>query len=271
LSDTIGRINVPGPVSSGLTFPLSPDLGYGFLQQGGEVIEHRFGSGATLQVQSFFTGFGARQFDLRIHQLSYAERTTLINFYQDTQGSFQTFIYNAPAPGTSATTSYTVMFKTAPLILDHSANMSSAKLTFVEIISTASAPSYSISATDTRFPGTALTAALLQETQQLIPLIHIQVRDPAVPQIYLSDRRCLIGGQLYLPRVLDIGEAGSSVIMSQSWDPAGLQPTLFPLLWATPTAPCPRSSATPPCNSPRSTYASTTSSPKSCSNSGRAP
>ena len=51
--------------------------------------------------------------------------------------------------------------------------------------------------------------------QQIIPLVHIRVRESAVPDIYLSDRRCTVGGQLYLPRVLGIGEPGSDVIISQ--------------------------------------------------------
>ena len=36
-----------------------------------------------------------------------------------------------------------------------------------------------------------------------------------MPDIYLSDRRCTVGGQLYLPRVLGLGEPGSDVIISQ--------------------------------------------------------
>jgi hypothetical protein len=49
----------------------------------------------------------------------------------------------------------------------------------------------------------------------IIPLIHIRVREAAVPDIYLSDRRCTVGGQLYLPRVLGLGESGSDTIISQ--------------------------------------------------------
>jgi hypothetical protein len=49
---------------------------------------------------------------------------------------------------------------------------------------------------------------LLSQVQQIIPLIHIRVREAAVPDIYLSDRRCTVGGQLYLPRVLGPGRSG---------------------------------------------------------------
>ena len=33
--------------------------------------------------------------------------------------------------------------------------------------------------------------------------------------IFLSDRRVTVGGQLYLPRLVGIGEAGSDVLISQ--------------------------------------------------------
>ncbi len=36
-----------------------------------------------------------------------------------------------------------------------------------------------------------------------------------MPDIYLSDRRVTVGGQLYLPRLIGIGEPGSDVIISQ--------------------------------------------------------
>ena len=45
--------------------------------------------------------------------------------------------------------------------------------------------------------------------------MRIRVREAAVSDIYLSDRRCTVGGQLYLPRLLGVGETGSEVILSQ--------------------------------------------------------
>ena len=74
---------------------------------------------------------------------------------------------------------------------------------------------YPVNSTCTRFPSSTLTTALLAETQEIIPLVHVRVREAAVPDIYLSDRRCTVGGQLYLPRLIAIGEQGSDVIISQ--------------------------------------------------------
>ena len=68
------------------------------------------------------------------------------------------------------------------------------------------APVYELIGTDTRLPRAAdpdLRTALLSQVQEIIPLVHITVAsDAAVPEIFLSDRRCTIGGQLYLPRLL---------------------------------------------------------------------
>lgn len=66
-----------------------------------------------------------------------------------------------------------------------------------------------------RFPSGALQSVLLSQVQQIIPLVHIRVLESAVPDIYLSDRRVTVGGQLHLPRVLGVGEPGSNVIISQ--------------------------------------------------------
>ncbi len=66
-----------------------------------------------------------------------------------------------------------------------------------------------------RFPSTALSTALLSEVQQIVPLVHIRVRESAVADIYVSDRRVTVGGQLYLPRLIGIGEPGSNVLISQ--------------------------------------------------------
>jgi len=221
MSDTIGRIVVPAIPSSGQsigtltsTCPITPDYPFGFSKDW-DLIEHRFQTGATLAVQRFTTGFGARRFTFRKEVLSITDRAHLLTLFNAVQGSYQTLVYNAPSPGTSATTPVTVMFETAPLSVQHLASMCKTGFTFVEIIDPASAPSYSINATCLRFPTPTLASNLLSEAQQIIPLIHIKVRDPAVPDIYLSDRRVTVGGQLYLPRVLNLGEPGSDTIMSQ--------------------------------------------------------
>ncbi len=130
------------------------------------------------------------------------------------QGAWKTFTYNVPYADGSFTATK-VAFDYAPLSLQYLQHACQVGLTFVEIPDPASAPAYSVTATCLRFPSAALQAALLSQVQQIVPLVHIRVRETTVPDILLSDRRCTIAGQLYLPRVLGLGEPGSDAIVSQ--------------------------------------------------------
>lgn len=180
-----------------------------------EIIEHRFGGLATLGVQRFSTGSGARSFHFIKNVLSIRERQVLLDFYDAVQGSFQTFTYNAPNADRTTTTAYQVLFETKPLSITDLAGMCKTGITFIESIDPASAPTYSVSSVNLRFPSSTLATELLSQTQQLIPLIHIKCKDPAVPAIYLSDRRCTVGSHTYLPRLLELGEPGGDAILTQ--------------------------------------------------------
>jgi hypothetical protein len=218
VSDQIGRIFVPTPVNSGLTFPLVTEYPYAETQDL-EIIEHRFQDNATLGVQRFAVGSGLRRFQFSKSVLSRSERASLVSFYNSVQGSFQYFTYNAPNTDRQTTTPYSVTFDTAPLSITDLVTYCSTGLTFLEVIPTSTAPSYPINATVARFPDSTLASALTGQAQVIIPLVHIKVRDPHVPDVYLSDRRVTVGGQLYLPRLLDIGEPGSDVILVQDITP----------------------------------------------------
>src|SRR5207237_8603820 len=104
----------------------------------------------------------------------------------------------APNHDVNGTTIYTCRFANEPLswemLADHACSLG---VTLVEI--PASNPTYTLSSTVTRFPPDALKDALLSQVQQMIPLIKIQPLQSGYPTIYLSDRRCTIGTQLYLP------------------------------------------------------------------------
>jgi hypothetical protein len=220
MPDTIGRIAVPVPVASGLTWPLSvssrmvSDFGYG-MDRPWPIIEHRFGEAATLSYQRFQVGIGPRKFPFRKQVISRTDRSNLFEFFEAVEGSFQTFTYNAPQSD-HATSPYTVIFETQPLSVSELANACQSGFNFIECPNPLSAPVYPVAATCLRFPNSTLQAALLSQVQQIIPLIHIRVRETAVPDIYLSDRRCTVGTQLYLPRIIGLGEPGSDVIMTQS-------------------------------------------------------
>lgn len=214
MSDTIGRITVPTPTNSGLTFPLVSDMGYGTSRQF-PVVTHRFGELATKAIQAFAVGVGPRKFAFRRQHLSYANRKSLTDFYESVSGSYASFTYNAPQAD-KTTTAYSVIFEAQPLSVQELVNSCQTGLVFVECPNPSTAPTYSIASTCTRFPSTSLQTGLQSDVQQIIPLLHIRVRESAVPDIYLSDRRCTVGGQLYLPRLLGIGDPSSDVLMSQS-------------------------------------------------------
>jgi hypothetical protein len=130
------------------------------------------------------------------------------------QGPWQAFTYNVPNPD-GTTTGVLVTFEQAPISFEYLRNAAQVGFNLVEVVDPAAAPSYTVASTCVRFPSSGLATALLSEVQQIVPLVHIRVRESAVADIYLSDRRLTVGGQLYLPRLIGIGEAGSDVLISQ--------------------------------------------------------
>ena len=221
MADILGRISIPTPTASGLTFPLVSDFGYSTARPF-PIVEHHFGELSALATQRYQVGIGARTFQFKRAKLNYANRTALLAFFESMQGSFQSFTYNAPQAD-QTTVAYNVIFETAPLSVTELTNACQVGFNFLEIFDPATAPVYTVAATCLRFPSTALATALLDQVQQIVPLVHIRVRDAydavlnpdGVPDIYLSDRRVTVAGQLYLPRLMDLGEAGTTTIMSQ--------------------------------------------------------
>jgi hypothetical protein len=212
MPDYLGRIAIPTPVASGITFPLTADFGYGTARPF-PIIEHHFGELSSKVTQVFQIGTGPRRFNFRRQRLGYRDRAALFAFFEQVQGSFQTFIY--PAPQADKTfVNYEVIFDTQALTIAELVNGCQTGLTLVECPTTH--PFYPISTTCFRFPSDALKAALLSQVQQIIPLVHIKVREPGVNDIYISDQRAFVGVNGYIPRLLGVGEPGTGVIMSQN-------------------------------------------------------
>ena len=213
MPDSIGRITVPTVINSGQTFPLTTQYPFGFSVER-PVIVHRFGSLDAKQEQRYYVGIGPRKFQFKRPNLGWAETRQLKAFWESMQGPWQAFTYNVPNPDGS-TTGVLVTFEQAPISFEYLRNAAQVGLNFVEVVDPTTAPTYTVNSTCLRFPSSALSTALLSEVQQIIPLIHIRVRESAVADIYLSDRRVTVGGQLYVPRLIGIGEAGSDVLISQ--------------------------------------------------------
>lgn len=221
MSDTMGRVTVPSVVlstgGSGISgtqvFPLVTQHPFGFSIER-PFITHRFGSLDAKQEQRYYVGLGPRKFSFRHANLNWSETKALRMFWEAMQGPWKAFTYASPNADGS-TSNVLVTFESAPLSLTYMVSAVQLGLNLVEVVDPTAAPSYAIASTCTRFPSSALTTALLSEVQEIVPLVHIRVRESEVPDIYLSDRRVTVGGQLYLPRLIGMGEPGSDVIISQ--------------------------------------------------------
>jgi len=200
MPDLIGNIPVPEIAPSGV-FPIVPDYPHGRAWRP-DVVVHQFGSGNAKIEQRFLLGTGAKRFTVRRAWLRDADRIALRNFFETKYGPYGAFTYNAPNDDGVGTTAYTCRFANEPLawemVADHACTVG---LTLIEIPATS--PAYTLNSTVTRFPTQALKDALLAQVQQIIPLIKIQPLQAGYPAIFLSDRRCTIGGQLYQARLLE--------------------------------------------------------------------
>ena len=213
MSDAIGRIAVPTVINSGQTFPLTTQYPFGFSVERA-VIVHRFGSLDAKQEQRYYAGIGPRKFQFKRPNLNWTESRQLKAFWESMQGPWQAFTYNIPNPD-GTTSAVLVTFEQTPISFEYLRNAVQVGLNLVEVVDPTEAPTYAINSICVRFPSIALSAALLSEVQQIVPLVHIRVRESAVSDVYLSDRRVTVGGQLYLPRLMSIGETGSDVLISQ--------------------------------------------------------
>jgi hypothetical protein len=200
MPDNIGNITVPDIIASG-TFPIVPEYPYGRASHP-DVAIHQFGAGNAKIEQRFLLGTGARRFTVRRTWMNDAQRISLRNFWESKYGPYGAFTYNAPNDDGNGTTPFTCRFANEPLSWQMVADwICSVGLTLIEIPS--GTPAYALNSTVTRFPPGGLATALLSQVQQVIPLIKVVPLQAGYPAIYLSDRRCSVGGQLYQARLID--------------------------------------------------------------------
>jgi hypothetical protein len=206
--DYLGNIPVPEIAPSGV-FPLTPDYPLE-VRRDHEVVVHQFGSGNSKMEQRFLLGAGARRFTIRKHWLRDADRIALRNFWESKYGPYGAFTYNAPNDDGLGTAPVICRFANEPLSWEMVADWAcSLGVTLIEIPQTS--PSYPLNQTVNRFPPAALQTALLSQVQEIIPLIRIQPLQQGYPAIYVSDRRCTIGGQLYQARLVEFEGISQSI------------------------------------------------------------
>jgi hypothetical protein len=200
MADKIGNIDVPEIAVSG-TFPIVPEFPYGRASSP-DVAIHQFGSGNAKIEQRFLLGTGAKTFTVRRTWMNDTQRIALRNFWESKYGPYGAFTYHAPNDDGNGTTAYTCRFANEPLSWQMVADwVCSVGVNLIEIPS--NPPTYPLNSTVTRFPSQALKDALLSQVQQVIPLIRIVPLQAGYPAIYLSDRRCTVGAQLYHARLID--------------------------------------------------------------------
>jgi hypothetical protein len=208
MSDFIGRVPVPEITVSGV-FPIVSDFPHG-RAHAPQVVVQRFGSANAKIEQRFLLGTGAKRFTVRRSHMRESERIALRDFWEQQYGPFGAFYYDAPNEDGNGTTRYACRFENEPLSWEMVSDfVCSLGVTLVEIPATS--PNYTLNATVSRFPSSELSAALLSQVQQLIPLVKIQPLEAGYPAIYVSDRRCTIGGQLYQARVIDFDGISQSL------------------------------------------------------------
>lgn len=208
MPDSIGNIAVPEIVPSGV-FPLAPDYPLE-VRRDHEVAVHQFGSGNAKIEQRMLIGTGARRFTIRKNSLGDAERIALRNFWESKYGPYGAFTYNAPNDDGIGVTQVTCRFANEPLSWEMVADWAcSLGVVLIEIPQ--ASPSYPLNQTVNRFPPAALQTALLSQVQEIIPLVRIQPLQPSYPAIYVSDRRCTIGGQLYQARLVEFDGISQSI------------------------------------------------------------
>jgi hypothetical protein len=203
MPDSIGNITVPDNAASG-TWPLS--VRYGTVRQlAPKVVIHTFGSANEKVEQRYFTGNGERSFELQYPRISKAELEAALAFWRDRKGGVEPFTLTYPLEEGGDATPAVRFADDAISISRNVQGGGSLSVRLVEVPT--SFPTYTVSATLDRFPNGTLATALLAQAQEIIPLVFIRPKlasgESYPNNIYLSDRRCTVAGQLYQARLLE--------------------------------------------------------------------
>src|SRR4051812_36529178 len=216
---SIGNISVPEIALSTIAFPIVPDFGYGRAHRP-QIVEHRMGANSAdgKVSQRYYLGSGAKEFTVRRSALTIRDRQSLVDFWFTNRGAYGAFTYNAPnEDGTF--TEHTCRFRDQALTLEYLIGAITA--TGIDLVEIPDAnPDYPVLSEAERLGTTVeqedgvsrrqllppdLEQSLTAQVQEIIPLVRIAALDPDYPVIYLSDRRCTVGGQQYEPRLADWG------------------------------------------------------------------
>lgn len=195
MPEYIGPVEIPVIAASG-TFPATVHFGTARRYEP-EVVVHQFATQDCKVEQRFYRGDGLRRLSLNCAAMNSTEKAALVAFLEARKGSYQPFTL-AWKENDGTSTNLTVRLEAPAAALQRAQdNQWSASIDVIEEPGTA--PTYDVTETLSRFPSEALETALLEQVQEVIPLVTITVGEHT---IRLSDRRVTIGGNLYQPRIL---------------------------------------------------------------------
>jgi len=207
VSDTLGPITIPDPVTIA-DFPLQADYGSG-MDLDVPIVVHSFDQPGLKTEQRFVVGDGARRFRFHRDHLSCTEYDKLKQHWAQAQGMYAQFNYTYKG-GAFGSESVTARYENPAISFPHLVGLITGDpgLTLLEVPGIT--PAYTSVARLIRFPDSAFTAALTQQTQHPIPLLSIQPKGMATP-MYISNQRFTLDGTLYLPRLLDWSGLAQSI------------------------------------------------------------
>lgn len=202
MPDSLGPVVVPVPPQI-IQFPLTR-LDY---TTGEElepvIITHTFGAPGLKTEQRFYRGDAARRFRIRKYQLNCHEYETLRDHWNEAHGLYGWFMYNHPKQN-GTTEAVRARYSDPVLNFEHAVALATGDpgLTLVEAPDPEK-PLTNIASvqTDDGVPSATLAAALRVGVQKLVPLVQIVTRSGTV--LALSDRRTMINGVTYLPRLIN--------------------------------------------------------------------
>jgi len=167
------------------------------------IITHNFGAPGLKTEQRFYRGDAARRFRIRKYALNCLEYQALRDHWQEAHGLYAWFMYNHPRQDGS-TEAVRARYSDPVISFDHAVAMATGDpgLTLLEAPQP-DAPLTNITSvqTDDGVPSATLAAALRVGVQHLVPLVQIVCRNGTV--LALSDRRTMINGVTYLPRLIN--------------------------------------------------------------------
>lgn len=203
MPDFLGSISVPENSASG-SWPLPVNFGTTRVLAP-RILVHTFGAANEKIEQRYYEGAALRSFRLSYPKLTKAQLDSLKTFWHNRKGGVQPFSFTYPLEA-GGTESLTVRFADDVLSWSHlRGRISQAGIELIEVPTTF--PSYTVDRILDRFTDATLATDLLDQAQEIIPLLYIRPRLAAgesyADNIYLSNRRCTVGGQLYQARLLD--------------------------------------------------------------------